>query len=80
MRGNRIIRPCISQRVRQELVVVHRLLTGDVAARLADARDDLVGNPALEGFGLGLAAAQDERVQAGFADDRHLLFATKGAD
>ena len=44
-------------------------MSGDVAAGLADARDDLVGNPALEGFGLGLAAAQDERVQAGLVDN-----------
>lgn len=47
----------------------HRLLTGNIAAGLSDARDHLVGNPALEGFGFGLSATQDERVQAGFVDN-----------
>lgn len=37
-----------------------------------------MGNPALEGFRFGLAAAQDERVQAGFADETRYLFSPVG--
>jgi len=32
-------------------------------------RDDLGGDPLLEGLGLGLAAAQDEGVEARFVDN-----------
>lgn len=37
-----------------------------------------MGNPALEGFGLGLPAAQDERIQAGFADEARYLLSPVG--
>ena len=51
----------------------HRLVTCIIAAGLSDARDDLVGNPALESFGFGLAAADDARIQAGFVHDIRLV-------
>ena len=48
--------------------------------RPADRRNHLVRDPALEGLGLGLAGAEDERVEAGFVDNYHFLFAARGAN
>lgn len=41
----------------------------DIAAGAADGGQDFVGDPAFEGFGFGLAAAEDEGIEAGFIDD-----------
>lgn len=38
----------------------------------------LVRNPAFKGFRLGLAAAENKRIQAGFVDDSELLLPSKG--
>ena len=38
----------------------------------------LARDPAPEGFRLRLAALEDERIEAGFGDDDHVLFSAKG--
>ena len=38
----------------------------------------LVRNPAFKGFRLGLAAAEDKRIQAGFADEARYLLSPVG--
>ena len=48
----------------------------DIHAMLADGRDDIVSDPAFECLGLRLAGSEDEGVQAGFVDDRHVEVAS----
>ena len=45
------------------------LLTLDVAAVLADGREDDASDPVLEVPGLGLVGAEDQLVEAALADD-----------
>ena len=42
----------------------------------AYGRDDLMGYPAFESFGLRFARAEDEGVEAGFVDDGHVWVST----
>ncbi len=63
----------------------HRLLGRLVGARPCTAvapqgREHLVGDPALEGLGLGLAGTHDEFVEAGLGDGSNLLVAARGVD
>lgn len=50
----------------------------DIAAGLADGGQDFVGDPAFEGFGFGLAAAEDEGIETCFVDDSEVLLSAKG--
>jgi len=47
-----------------------------IAAGLADHGDDIMRDPAFEGFGFGLAAAQNKRVKSGFVHHRHVGIAS----
>ena len=53
----------------------HRLLTGDVAAGLADARDDLVKHPAFKFFCCRELAVRNQAVNVSFRDKLYILFA-----
>ena len=59
-------RLCLEERLRHQLTTCE--LIGLVAARLADSRDDLVGDPALERLRLWLAAAEHQRIEARLVD------------
>ena len=54
------------------------LLVGDIHTVLADGRNDLMGDPALERLCLRLAGGDHQRIQSGFVDDCHALFPAKG--
>ena len=47
-----------------------------VAAGLADHGDDIMCDPAFEGFGFGLTAAQNKRVKSRFVHHRHVGIAS----
>ena len=47
-----------------------------VATGFADHGDDIMRDPAFEGFGFGLAAAQNKRVKSGFVHYRHVGIAS----
>ncbi len=53
---------------------------GDVSARPADRRDDVLGEPVLEALGGGEVAPHHEPVDAGLGDDDRVLFARGGTD
>jgi hypothetical protein len=58
--------------------IVGRLLRRDVLAGLADGGEHLITHPVLEAFSFRLVAAHDQRVEAGFADERGLLGSAHG--
>ena len=55
-----------------------RFLACDVDAVFAERRKDGASDPSAEGFGLALAASQNHRVEARFADHCEALHAARG--
>ena len=69
---------CLCQRIGKRRILAdtfqHRVR--HIAAGLADHGDDIMRDPAFEGFGFGLAAAQNKRVKSGFVHHRHVGIAS----
>lgn len=59
------------------LVLYQTRLPGHEGTCLADAREDLLGNPVLEGAGLRCMGAHSQLVEAGLRYQHHLAASTQ---